>query len=328
MNLGGLDVRAVAGMFRDVRARSESMRPLVVDGVLARELARILAAGGDPSAVQVGGDPRRAEADIVVLAGCRPRSRTESLRRAARALVPVLAVQTAPGETSEVPYVPATEVIVCAPGQGFPLSEIAHTLARVLDEHAVGLASRLPALRPAVVERFVQHRSRSAGLAALLAARKRELFPVLVLQQLRLALDIAAANGRALGRERAPELAVGVVAGFAVRETVRRLGGRRRAVVAALSGYAVTARDGRGGPATDDARRGGRPLAVCGGLRMEIASVLVDEAHERLQWDVPVPLVPQPLPEVDAVVVASSLLGRRDVALAGQLAEDSVPRAR
>jgi hypothetical protein len=227
-------------MFRDVRARSESMRPLVIDGVLARELARVLTAGGDPTAVQVGGDPRRAEAYVVVLAGRAGPEQTESLRRAARALVPALAVQTAPGETSEVPYVPATEVIVCAPGQGFPLAEIARTLARVLDEHAVALASRLPALRPAVVERFVEHRSRSAGLAALLGARKRELFPVLVLQQLRLALDIAAANGRALGRERAPELAVVLAAGFAVRGTVRRLGGRGSAVVAALSGYAVT----------------------------------------------------------------------------------------
>jgi hypothetical protein len=240
VRVGGLDVRETAGLFRDARARSESTRPLVIDGVLARELGRILAAGGDPSAVQVGGDPPRAEAYIVVLAGPPGTEQTESLRRAARALVPVLAVQTAPGETSEVPYVPATEVIVCQPGQGFPLAEIGRTLARVLDEHAVALAARLPALRPAVVERLVEHGSLKAGITALLAARKRELFPLLVLQQLRLALDVAAANGRQLGRERAPELAVVVAAGLAARQAVRRLGVRGSAVVAAVSGYAVT----------------------------------------------------------------------------------------
>jgi len=240
VRVGGIDVRAAAGMFRDVRTRSESMRPLVIDGVLARELARVLTAGGDPTAVQVGGDPRRAEAYVVVLAGPAGLEQTESLRRAARALVPVLVVQTAPGETSDVPYVPATEVIVCAPGQGFPLTEIARTLARVLDEQAVALASRLPALRPAVVERLVEHGARRAGLAALLAARKRELFPLLALQQLRLALEIAAANGQRLGRERAPELVAVVAAGLAVRQAVRRLGGHGSAVVAAVSGYAVT----------------------------------------------------------------------------------------
>jgi hypothetical protein len=240
MKLVGLDVREVVGMLRDTRRRSESRRPLVVDGVLARELARILAAGGDPAAVQVGGDPRRAEAYIVVLAGAAGDQQVESLRRAARALVPVLAVQTAPSETGEVPYVPATEVIVCAPGQGFPLGEIAHTLARVLDHDAVALASRLPALRPAVAKRLVEHGSLKAGLSGLLAARRRELFPLLVLEQLRLALDLSVAGGRQLGRERAPELAAVVATGLGVRTAVRRLGLQGSAVVAALSAYVVT----------------------------------------------------------------------------------------
>jgi hypothetical protein len=240
MKVAGLDVRAVSGMLRDVRSRSESTRPLVVDGVLARELARILTAGGDPTAVQVAGDPRRAVAYIVVLAGPGGDQQIESLRRATRALVPVLAVQTDPDETSDVPYVPATEVITCAPGQGFPLAEIARTIARLLDGDGVALASRLPALRPAVAAHLVEHGSRTAGLTALLAARKKELFPLLVLQQLRLALDLAAAGGQRLGRERAPELAGVVLAGLGVRTAVRRLDLRGSAVVAALSGYGVT----------------------------------------------------------------------------------------
>lgn len=240
MSVGGLEVRELAGMVREARAKAESTRPLVVDGVLARELARILNAGGDPAAVQVAGDPRRAAAYVVVLAGAPGDEQVERLRRATRALVPVMAVQTSPTATTEVPYVPATEVLVCVPGKGFPLADIARTLARLLDHDAVALAARLPALRPAVVERLIEFGSLKAGLTALLAARRRELFPVLLLQQLRLALDVAAASGQRLGRERAPELAAVVAAGLGVRAAVRRLGLQGSAVVAALSGYALT----------------------------------------------------------------------------------------
>jgi hypothetical protein len=245
VNLGGFDVRALAGTLRDVRSKTESTRPLVIDGVLARELARVLAAGGDPAAVQVGTDPRRAAVYVVVLAGEPGDEQVERLRRAARALVPVMAVQTAPLDT-DVPYVPATEVLPCPPGQGFPLREIAATIARLLGQDAVSLAARLPALRPAVSERLVHRASLQAGLTALLAARKRQLFPLLLLQQLRLALDLAAAGGRRLDRERAPELAAVVVAGLAARGAVRRLG-RRGSFVAAVSGYVVTRALGEAG---------------------------------------------------------------------------------
>jgi molybdopterin-guanine dinucleotide biosynthesis protein A len=240
VRVGGLDPRELVGMLRDARSKAESTRPLVVDGVLARELARILSAGGDPAAVQVAGDPRRAAAYVVVLAGAAGEAQVERLRKATRAFVPVIAVQTSPTATTDVAYVPATEVLVCAPGQGFPLAAIADTLARLLDHDAVPLAAKLPALRPAVVARLVEHGSLRAGLAALLAARRRELFPLLVLQQLRLALDVAAASGQRLGRERAPELAAVVAAGFATRTAVRRLGLHGSALVGALSGYGLT----------------------------------------------------------------------------------------
>ena len=246
MNLGGLDVRALAGTLRDVRSKTESTRPLVIDGVLARELARVLAAGGDSAAVQVGTDSRRAAVYVVVLAGDPSDDQVERLRRAARALVPVIAVQTAPVEDTDVPYVPATEVLPCPPGQGFPLQAISATIARLLGQDAVSLAARLPALRPAVSERLVHRASLQAGLTALLAARKRQLFPLLLLQQLRLALDLAAARGRRLDRERAPELAAVVVAGLAARGAVRRLG-RRGSLVAAVSGYVVTRALGEAG---------------------------------------------------------------------------------
>jgi hypothetical protein len=90
------------------------------------------------------------------------------------------------------------------------------------------------------VERLVAQGSLKAGVAALLVARRRELFPLLVVQQLRLALDVAAASGQRLSRERAPELAAVVAVGFATRTAVRRLGLHGSALVGALSGYGVT----------------------------------------------------------------------------------------
>ena len=246
MKVAGFDPRALAGTFRDVRSKAESTRPLVIDGVLSRELARVLSAGGDPTAVQVGTDPRRAAVYVVVLAGEPSDDQVERLRRAARALVPRLAVQTAPVE-HDVPYVPATEVLACRPGQGFPLQEIAATIARLLGHDAVSLGARLPALRSAVSQRLVQSASLRAGLTALLGARKRQLFPLLLLEQLRLALDLAAAGGRRLDRERAPELAAVVAAGLAAREAVRRLGRRGSPFVAAVSGYVVTRALGEAG---------------------------------------------------------------------------------
>jgi hypothetical protein len=236
----GVSIGELVGVLREARRASSSTRPLVVDGVLARELARILGAGGDPAAVQVGSDPRQAAVYVLVLAGPAGPEQAELLRRAARALVPVIAVQTSPVADVSVPYVPASEVLVCPPGQGFPLPEIARTIARLLGHEAVPLAARLPALRPAVSARLVDDAALRVALTGLLAARKKQLFPLMALQQLRLALDLAAVGGRELDKERAPELAAVLGAGLGVRTVVRRLGLRGSSLAAAATGYAAT----------------------------------------------------------------------------------------
>ena len=69
MRAAGVSIGELVGVLREARRAASSMRPLVVDGVLARELARILGAGGDPAAVQVGSDPRQA---AVYVLGKRP----------------------------------------------------------------------------------------------------------------------------------------------------------------------------------------------------------------------------------------------------------------
>ena len=120
MRAAGVSIGELVGVLREARRAASSTRPLVVDGVLARELARILGAGGDPAAVQVGSDPRQAAVYVLVLAGPAGPEQAELLRRAARALVPVIAVQTSPVADVSVPYVPASEVLVCPPGQVHP----------------------------------------------------------------------------------------------------------------------------------------------------------------------------------------------------------------
>jgi hypothetical protein len=136
--------------------------------------------------------------------------------------------------------VPATEVVVCPPGQGFPLREIADTIARLLGHEGVALAVPLPALRPAVEARLVADTSLRVTLLGLLAARRRPVFPLMALEQLRLAIDLTLARGRELDKERAPELAAVFGAGLGVRTLVRRIGLGESTLIAAATGYAVT----------------------------------------------------------------------------------------
>ena len=65
--------------------------------------------------------------------GCSPALRlprtSRLLRAAERADVPVVGVQTGT-EVFDIPYVLATEVVMCSPGSGFPVEEIARAIAR------------------------------------------------------------------------------------------------------------------------------------------------------------------------------------------------------
>jgi hypothetical protein len=240
MNVAGLGIAELGRLLRDARRDASSTRPLIVDGVLARELGKVLGASGDPTALQVGGDSRRAAVYIVVLAGAAAPEQVEQLRRASRALVPVIAVQTSPTKDDLVPYVPSNEVVVCPPGQGFPLRDIVDTIARLLGHESVPLAARLPALRPAVEARLAADATRYAALLGLLSARKRALFPLMALVQLRLAIDLALTRGRELDRGRAPELVAVFGAALGVRTLVHRLGLGGSRLIAAATGYTVT----------------------------------------------------------------------------------------
>ena len=142
----GLRAREVLGVLREAQSTAASSAPIVVLGLLADELARALRAGSDDGrAIVVGGDPTRAAAVVVVCAGAPTPVEEQALREATRTGTAIVAVQTDNRTRVSMPYVPATEVVECPPGQGFPIPEIADALATRLGHDGVSLAARLPA---------------------------------------------------------------------------------------------------------------------------------------------------------------------------------------
>ena len=242
----GLQLRELVGVVRDVRRAAASTRPIVVDGLLAGELARRLTAGGDASAVRVGGDLRDAAALVIVLAGQPSEADLHRLRAATRGIVPIVAVQTGREQDLVVPYVLATDVVVSPPGQGFPVETIAAALAKRLGPGGVALAARLPVLRNAVGEQLVAWASLRSAFLGLASGGTAARFPLLAAVQARLVLDLAAAHGQEIGPERAPEVGAVAATGLGLRALVRRLGLRGSRTVAGLSGYGGTRALGEG----------------------------------------------------------------------------------
>jgi len=224
MQLAGLGVRDVLGVVRGVRDTADSVAPLVVTGVLSSELARALKGGAEVGgSVRVGTNLAGAAALVVVLGGGPTGDDDRVMRAAARASVPVVAVQTDPRVEAPLPYVPASAVVVCRPGQGFPVEDIATALAGQLGHDAVALAARVPALRDPIGRTLVRQAALHAAVVGALPWRKAADLPVLTLIQARLVLDLAAAHGRSIDKERATELVAVASTGLGVRGTTRRI---------------------------------------------------------------------------------------------------------
>ena len=233
-------VRDVLGVVREARETAGSTAPLVVSGVLAAELARALQSGAERgSAVRVGGDPEGAIALVVVLGGAPSAGDDRIMRSAARASVPVVAVQTDPKADAPLAYVPASAVVACKAGRSFPVDEIARALADQLGHDAATLAARVPAIRDRLVRELVRRASLRAAVVGALPWRRGADLPALTLIQARLVLDLAAAYGRTVDQERAPELAAVFASGLGVRTLVRRLP-QRLPLIGGLTGYLIT----------------------------------------------------------------------------------------
>jgi uncharacterized protein (DUF697 family) len=206
---------AIVSLVREVRRGSGDPRPLAVAG--ARELvpllARELRAGGEAAAVVEG---RVEDAAVLVWVGAPDE---DTLRTASRNGIPIVAVTDA----ESVPYVLATDLVRVPPGSGFPVAEIAATVARLLGEDGTSLAARLPVLRSAVCAELIRSFSKRNALVAAAVFIPGVDMPVLTLNQARLVLRIALAYGQPVDNQRAVELLGVVGAGFGFRAVAREL---------------------------------------------------------------------------------------------------------
>lgn len=223
---------AVYGVVKELKAAAEDFQPLVVAGAAepAREVLAALTAGGDASALRdLSGrevtkyDLQGAAVLLYVVAGGAATPEDESvLKLADRNDVPVVCVlAAADARPFDVPYVPATSVVIASPGRDVPLERIAEVVASVAEENGYALAARLPALRPAVVEAIVRRFSRQNGVLGVAIFVPGPAFPVLTLNQLRMVFRIAAAYGQEIDRERVPEVLAIIGAGLGFRTIAR-----------------------------------------------------------------------------------------------------------
>jgi uncharacterized protein (DUF697 family) len=113
--------------------------------------------------------------------------------------------------------------VTTTPGAPLPLGEIVGAIARKLGYEATPLAARLPALREAVVNELIRWVSRQNGIIGAAVWAPGVDMPILTLNQLRMVLMIAVANGEEIGRERLPEIAGVIGAGFGFRALARQL---------------------------------------------------------------------------------------------------------
>jgi uncharacterized protein (DUF697 family) len=219
-----LSPMALWGLVKEMRIAAEDTRPLVISGPLAAQLEKELSRGAAPGAIRVDGRPEDAAVLVRVLAGAPTAEDEKVLRAADRADVPVIAVQTGT-EIFDIPYVLATEVVMCSPGSGFPVEEIAQTVAARMGESGTGLAARLPVVREPLSEVLIEKFSRQNAIAAVAIFIPGADFPVLTLNQIRLVLRLGSAHGVEVDQERWPEVLATVAAGLGFRTVARTLVG-------------------------------------------------------------------------------------------------------
>jgi len=219
-----LSAGAIRKLLKEIEQSGAGEHVLAVGGtselapVLRQQLLRGRAQTG---AVRLG-DPEGADVYVHVLAGEADDDDLMLLRWAQRARVPVVAVAPRPAAT--IPYVLATDVVWLGVGEEFPLETIAGAIAARLGEHGAPLAARVPLLREPVCEQLIGSFARKNGLVAAAIWIPGADLPVLALNELRLVLRLAQAYGFADDvRDRLPELAATLGAGFGLRAIAREL---------------------------------------------------------------------------------------------------------
>jgi uncharacterized protein (DUF697 family) len=205
----------------------DDRKPLLVGGAreLATVLARELGRDAQPGAVRADEEPKGGAVFVYVLAREPSEEDERALKRARRARVPIVAVAAGPvSDELTIPYVLATDMVRVGAGEGFPLAAIASVIAGRLGEEAAPLAARVPLLRRAVADQLVAAFSRRNGIVGAAVFVPGADLPVITLNELRLVLRLEQAYGLEIDpRERLPEIAGVVGAGFGMRSLARRL---------------------------------------------------------------------------------------------------------
>jgi len=234
----GIGIGQVVRLVRETRELEDSRAQIVVSGTGARELAVALAAGGDPGAVSVDGDPLRAAVAICLVEGEPSAAENAALRRISRAGTPVIVVRR--GGAEHIPHVLPEDVLEI--GREVPVAELAAAIARAASDTAPSLAARLPLLRPAVTRRLIGMTALANAAIAASPRVKQAHVPLLTLAQTRMVLllglsrgDVLPHNPQDLAVAAGPAFAGSLGVGLGARSLVRRLPVRGPLVRAAVA---------------------------------------------------------------------------------------------
>ena len=211
-------------LLKEIAVSGRDEKPLVVGGAreLAAVLRRELGGGASPGGVRAGDSPEGAAVLVYVLGHAPTEDDEAALARARRARVPIVAVTG--HDEAAIPHVLATDVVRVGAGEGFPVDRIARTIAARLGEDGAPLAARVPGLRRAVADQLVASFSRRNGIVGAAVFIPGADLPLLTLNELRLLLRLEQAYGLEIDlRERLPELAATIGAGFGLRALAREL---------------------------------------------------------------------------------------------------------
>ena len=170
-------------------------------------------AAREQATLAVTGDSARA-AEVATLLGA---------QSGARGAHVILAVSETGANISGKAVDDPGEIPLPASGGGSSVDELAHRIARALDEdYLVPLAKGYPALRRAACEEIIRHNARQNAVVGALPIPGADM-PVMTANQARMVLKLAAAYGEELSMERARELIGVLAAGFGLRALSRQV---------------------------------------------------------------------------------------------------------
>ncbi len=235
--------RKVAALVREARRLAEGPGRVVMVGSNSSALASVresLAAGASPEAAahlmetsDAGVDAARAKMNgstgVIIVVAASDELSTGSLGarlgKVHQAGIPAVLVLTqAPGVEVSFPAagVAPRRVVGMAPGGMVPGDVLAEAVVDAMGEAAVPLAARLPALRQEACRQLIRKTARQNAVVGALFFLPGSDMPVMMLNEAKMVLRIAAAHNEPLGGERLLELLGVAGTGFGFRAAARQ----------------------------------------------------------------------------------------------------------